>query len=415
MEVPAMVQGFDVPQVMMVAVPPGTPAGAQMMVAAPSGAHPSPSAALVGGVAAAGAAGAAVVSAGVAGVNSAIKMVMGPARLHGIAGMAQMLESSQGVKIQQKIHGFEAVSGGCCEQSNEYRIFGGGADAHGRDTLLFNAKEQSGGCDRVCCKPHNNLLLHINAHDTNETLITLERKGMKCNCNGPRQCLFCPILGEFCAEEMIVHEGLVQGEPGNINPATKLSLIRQPAPLGGCLVPTLEILNAQDQLDTKMTGPTCFGGWSEMCCDSTFVVKRDDAPVATIRHLAPRDCGEACKALCTDSDNFEVTFDPSVSAMDKANAIATSLLVDFMFFEIDQGLCHVEGNVIYCTLCLCFCAGALVPLNCCCALNENGGGAPAAPETAGGAPTAADAEPLLAAPRAQLLPIMRHKMEHHLD
>ena len=41
--------------------------------------------------------------------------------------------------------------------------------------------------------------------------------------------------------------------------------------------------------------------------------------------------------------------------------------------------------------------------------------APAAPETAGGAPTAADAEPLLAAPRAQLLPIMRHKMEHHLD
>lgn len=34
-----MVQGFDVPQVMMVAVPPGTPAGAQMMVAAPSGAQ----------------------------------------------------------------------------------------------------------------------------------------------------------------------------------------------------------------------------------------------------------------------------------------------------------------------------------------------------------------------------------------
>jgi hypothetical protein len=318
MEVPAMVQGFDVPQVMMVAVPPGTPAGAQMMVAAPSGAQftvvvppglpeggafqvqvppaqpammaaqpVAVGAALVGGVAAAGAAGAAVVSAGVAGVNSAIKMVMGPARLHGIAGMAQMLESSRGVKIVQKVHGFEAVSGGCCEQSNEYRIFGGGADAHGRDALLFHAKEQSGGCDRVCCKPHNNLLLHINAHDTNETLITLERKGMKCNCNGPRQCLFCPILGEFCAEEMIVHEGLVQGEPGNINPATKLSLIRQPAPLGGCLVPTLEILNAQDQLDTKMTGPTCFGGWSEMCCagqQKRAKFPTSKAPISAVFH-----------------------------------------------------------------------------------------------------------------------------------
>ena len=365
-----------------------------------------------------------------------VAAVRGPARLHGIAAMAQMLEATESVKIEQQIHVLEAASGGCCEQENTYRIYGDQGWEKG-DAPLLVAMEQSGDCDRVCCKPHNNLLLHVNAGDTGETLITLERKGIKCGSDcGPKPLLCCCICNEGCAEELTVHEGNVQGEAGNINPATRLSLIRQPSPLGGCFTPTLEVLNASGALDAKVTGPCCFGGWSEICCDSTFVLKRGDAPLATIKHLAPRDCSETCAAICTDSDKFQVTFDATTSSMDKANAVAAGLLIDYMFFEIDHGLCGVENNCtggknIHCTLFLCYVAGCLLPFNISIPLDEpagpcaEGGGAaagecipcipfgrPPQPETSVGAPTAPDARPR-AAPRAQLLPAMRaHKMEH---
>ena len=191
-----------------------------------------------------------------------------------------------------------------------------------------------------------------------------------------------------------------------------ISSIKQPS-MGGCFTPTLEVLDASGALDAKATGPCCFGGWSEICCDSTFVLKRGDAPLATIKHLAPRDCSETCAAICTDSDKFQVTFDATTSATDKANAVAAGLLIDYMFFEIDHGLCRVENNTIYCTLFLCYVAGCLCPCDICIPLgDQKGGGRPPQPETSVGAPTAPDAQPR-AAPRAQLLPAMRaHKMEH---
>ena len=101
------------------------------------------------------------------------------------------------------------------------------------------------------------------------------------------------------------------------------------------------------------------------------------------------------------------------TVMDKANAVAAGLLIDYMFFEIDHGLCRVENNSIKCTLFLCYVAGCLCPCDICCPLGEQrGGGRPPQPETSVGAPTAPDAQPR-AAPRAQLLPAMRaHKMEH---
>ncbi|KAH8049919.1 hypothetical protein JL722_11703 [Aureococcus anophagefferens] len=164
------------------------------------------------------------------------------------------------------------------------------------------------------------------------------------------------------------------------NPATKLSLIRQPVPLGGCFTPTLEVLDASGALDAKATGPCCFGGWSEICCDSTFVLKRGDAPLATITHLAPLNfCDdETCAAICTDSDKFQVKFDATASATDKANAVAAGLLVDYMFYEIDHGLCGVENNCtggknIHCTLFLCYVAGCLLPCNISIPLDEPAG------------------------------------------
>ena len=50
---------------------------------------------------------------------------------------------------------------------------------------------------------HNNLLLHVNAGDTGETLITLERKGIKCGSDcGPKPLLCCCICNHWQAASL---------------------------------------------------------------------------------------------------------------------------------------------------------------------------------------------------------------------
>ena len=64
-----------------------------------------------------------------------------------------------------------------------------------------------------------------------------------------------------------------------------------------------------------------------------------------------------------------------------------------MFFEKDQGLCHVEGDVLYCTCFLMYCFGCLHPCNIPIPLKQ--GGAPPGPEDAIGAPPNAEEEEVM--------------------
>ena len=48
-----------------------------------------------------------------------------------------------------------------------------------------------------------------------------------------------------------------------------------------------------------------------------------------VTHLTPKD-------VCTDSDNYAIDFAPGASEVDKANMIASSILLDYMFFERDE-------------------------------------------------------------------------------
>ena len=104
-----------------------------------------------------------------------------------------------------------------------------------------------------------------------------------------------------------------------------------------------------------------------------------------VTHLTPKSFGEVFKAMCTDSDNYGIEFAPGASEVDKANMIAGSVLLDYMFFEIDNGLVHynMSDRSLEITCCLCFCWGQLQPCICKCGGNsDNGGG--------GGPPRAED-------------------------
>ena len=55
--------------------------------------------------------------------------------------------------------------------------------------------------------------------------------------------------------------------------------------------------------------------------------------------------------------------DPALNPYQMATELASLFLVDYMFFEQDNGMCKYEDGKIKITLCLCYCAGCLCPCN----------------------------------------------------
>jgi len=85
-----------------------------------------------------------------------------------------------------------------------------------------------------------------------------------------------------------------------------------------------------------------------------------------------------------------VTFSASSTPETRTFALASAFLLDYMFFEIDQGICHYDPYRKACVIgcCLCFCYGCICP--CECIIPLKGGGKPSAPEDAAGSPPASE-------------------------
>lgn len=330
--------------------------------------------------------------------NVAVPTVAAPMPL-GLPGLAALLGNAKTIEINQKVQLLEAVSGGCCEQRNHFDIKLDGKDG----PTVLTAKEKSKCLDRVCCKPNHSLLVHIApAYDEENVMLTMERKGCECSkcCFSEKPGLGLCTCSDACTNEVVLHAGKVTKEDGELVGANPVSTIRQPmqcCAAGGC-TPTLEVFSTSaEEPHARVTGPTCFGGWSELCCANHFKYNSlgKGGGGGEITHVTPRGCCEIFKFMFTDSDVYRVDFDTEATPEDKASMIATSILVDYMFFEIDNGLCTCKDDQIYCTLSLCFCMGCLIPCNCICpnpcGAKGSAGGAPPAAETASGAPAAPDA------------------------
>ena len=348
--------------------------------------------------------------------------------LEGLSGLASFLGNSAKLEVNQKVRLAEALTGGCCEQQNIFDVKLNDKDG----PRVLTAKEKSDCIDRICCKPHHSFLLHLApTFNEEQVLVTLERRGCECTkcCFSPRPFLGCCTCSELCTEEIIIHEGRVLGKPGAILEPRPVAVIKQPLQCckpKGC-TPTLDIFqwtggnmtgqgdfqtskgNLADVPSGSIVGPMCFGGCSELCIPSAFhYTSTDGGEAADIIHLIPRNCGELCKAVCTDSDNYSIDLSGAKTPELKANAVLASLVLDTMFFEIDQGMCHYDPNAHACviTCCLCFCYGCLIPCECYIPCPKEGGGPPS-PEQNSGAPPAPDViithEPALAAPASDII------------
>lgn len=314
-----------------------------------------------------------------------------------VSGLNDVLNQYAALKVIQKFELLEAVSQGCCEMPNTYRVFGGPTLETATEEILV-ATEHSKGCTRVCCAPGHGTLIYVrHATQKDHVFMTLERPGLECCFNGngfgAKPCLCCWAVTESCTDGVILHDGQKDGRIGVGELGDGVASVWQPDGGGGCLTPTLHI--ADGSMDkTKIqggpgalgtvTGPTILGGCTELCCDASFLWKSPDKQYTygRIVHLRPPCCTAACcMELWTDSDKFGIELDPQMPLDTKAKALATTLLIDYMFFERDNGILTCQpsrppksGCTIKITICLCYCCGCLCPCNLSVPFEQGGGG-----------------------------------------
>lgn len=293
------------------------------------------------------------------------------------------LASCNYYKIGQLVNLFEAVTGGAFEAANMYTV----EDAT-NGTMLFVAAEESDCMNRCCCAPYHQFTVGFQQPSTDPNALgqypmslgggskapsafSVQRNGGLCGpcCGGAP----CKMLGGYiccacCQDEIHVYAGDAPQIPGDASHAAwKLGSAITPIG-GGGLHPTLNIMEdvpgqAPEQI-LQVTGPMCFGGCSEMCCDVNFPIKdtKTGGDPAFISKKAPTDGASAMKELFTDSDSFILGItDPNLTPEKKALILSSTMLLDYMYFERDQDMCACEGGNIVITLCYCYCMGALIP------------------------------------------------------
>jgi len=316
-----------------------------------------------------------------------------------------ILAATNSFKIHQRVKFWEAISRGCCEQSNTYDIFDTATGAH-----VFIAQEESEDCLRCCCAPHHSVQVKFKLVNNGErqwstrgaieampTVMTLNREGC---CAKP--CLGCWICTDSCKDGFILDAGEPFGAPGDVTMSDRtIAYASQPA-CGGWFTPTINLFTRSSagsekesafQPTAKVEGPCIFGGCSELCCNSEFMISGmkegqiDSAiktgDLATIIKEKPKGFCECGREMFTDSDHFTVNFKQGVglTPQQKASFMGSLILADYMFFEGDHGPCHVEGTKLFITLFEYYCCGCVCPCNIVIEMNQSGGGGGGPPET----------------------------------
>lgn len=290
-------------------------------------------------------------------------------------GLLNGLAQANTLKVQQKIRWAEAVTQGCFEQSNKYQVYNAETDEH-----LFNVQESGDCCNRCCCAPHHTFDLNIIPADKpwgEENFtgpILMSREGC---CS---KCLGCWTCNESCQntaqvwpnadaskQRFRMEEKMCNG----MNPEIIIYAVDGVAP-------------GEDLPMALLSAPCCFGGCYELCSDfhfeastinSNLQMKGEAGDIAHITKVRPQGCCGMLMECCTDIDNFVLAFKPEFAYNNdpnfKACVLSALFYLDYMFFEMDNGMCHCQDGTLFITLFNCYCSGCICP--CCIAISGNSG------------------------------------------
>jgi len=294
--------------------------------------------------------------------------------------LQELMGDSSRLEVHQKLNLLEAVTQGMCEMANGYKIM---KDVEGEEPVhILSAREDSQCLTRCCCAPHHSTLVKIEDAEDAKVLLTLERIGCACPC--PQKCLGqCPICCDMCADNITVYEGNIEGTPGNLeNAPVPVTMLKQPMCGGGIFPKLMEYPKGDDSGGSSSSphyfqGPCIFGGCSELVMPATYRYKtQDKTEVAALVHMTPKTCYDVFLEICTDVDKFEIKYEPTATMADRATVLAGAFLVDYMFFEMDNGMISCSGGfppkTIEFTCCFMFCCGILKPCKIKFSLGEDG-------------------------------------------
>ncbi|GMI53184.1 hypothetical protein ScalyP_jg8843 [Parmales sp. scaly parma] len=276
------------------------------------------------------------------------------------------LASLNSVLLHQDVNRLEAITCGCVEQQNIYRVL----HPETEETLLI-ARENSETWPRVCCDPHQSLFLEIALPATptssEEVLYTAERQG----CCGAKPCLVCCACTDSCTDAMTLHEGRLEGKPGELRAPRPLLMMRQEKAFESPWKPKLEVMpidqsGFEQSATHHITGPACFGGCCELCTESEWEVNGlGGENMGLIKKLRPKDAKAFAREFGTDADRYSVEFGPSDDALTKLSTVVSTLLLDYMFFEHDLGICRPKWNGgCETTICNWYLCGMTCPCKC---------------------------------------------------
>ena len=202
--------------------------------------------------------------------------------------------------VHQKVELLEAFTG--WEGANKYVV---------KNTLgqqIYYAAENSGCCERQCCKNARSFEMKIVDNNQRE-VIHVER---------PLRCTSSCYCSECCRQFMEV-----QSPPGQPCGYIKANC--------SCIYPSFSVLDASMQEVLRIKGP-CGGHGCCTCSPKYEVQSLDGSPVGLIQ----KQWGGLGKEAFTTADNFGVSFPMDLDVKVKATLLGACFLIDFIFFE-DSG------------------------------------------------------------------------------
>lgn len=266
--------------------------------------------------------------------------------------------NARGLVMKQKVDLLEAVSQGCCEQSNTYSFYD-----RATGTPMFVVKEESGFCGRMCLNPSHEAKLHFHSTTTGKDVgQELFYADKPCKC-----CCLSFALMDICKDDITLYSVEGGGE-------TKVGRVAMPT-CGGGVTPKFNVEDKQGKEIGDITGPTCCIG---SFCDTNFVYKSKAGGESVIQKEGVDGLKDAAKELFTDADNFTVTFTDDMTAETKATLAAAMLLLDYNFFEGDGNFsCNPLEKSCSIKCCDMYCCGYSQAFKCSCDMpddTESGGG-----------------------------------------